>query len=1072
MKLNQKTNLIYPIVFILCCFFKCMTLAGTFNMKIVSDNIGVLIVPSILAGNDWSGLISNIAYYGWGYYILFTPLFLVTNNPYVIYYFICISNICVIGLLGMLIYHILVKYFQLTNKSLAVALAVLCTNYALITASNFTNEVPALLAVWLVVFFLIKCCVNSECRRKQILYTIYLMLILVWASTVHTRLLLLWPAVAAGVLFVYFILKKWVVHPITFFVSVILGIGLSQGIKKWIVHQVWSISSTNSLRNAELLSADRLSNLSVSFKVVIDIIISNVYKLTMETYGLFPICLFAIIYMVWKFVNQWRKKEKIELPEAEQLSLLLGVVYSTILFATIAGLVINYGREITNGYADGMENARFIGLVYIRYYYIYFGPVLIAAIGLIKNRIDKIGKKSWAVMLGTGAAIFYTGVFVLPKLTGTYTNYIYTNFVTDDTFRVNFIISALLIFCVLPVYMFLIKRKQEGIIVYFILCLIIVRNYNQPADKFFVLKGPERGGAAIYEIYNTARKEIIVPEEVYVSPESNALGSIVFMLNDVAVKGGYPEDSIDECLLYSSTLYDENVEGLIQKGYKVYHIAEREYLWVRGEQLQNRLEPYIENYLMEPKDVQENLFLHNKNMKIANYIYQWKDDYAVYHCENNPVDGSYNIEVEMIPCKYVSEEIGFIEIYADGVLIEQTPVKAKDVSDAGKVECQVDVYLVNTLEVKVYLYAGTAIKGLNMKYTCLNLNKQFGVHHESEFMQLGEVMDAIEIKKPVYIIPEAQEEIGDFDFNLAERYMNQKIAGIYNEKDESCGDCFVLLENDEKNSHIFDLAGNNLIICRTKNYTLLLSDNRENRTAVERKGITLLSSGEKINIDYFRIADGIYQNDIYNLLDYGLYQVEIDSSHIGQQQARVDIIGAEYMTVNTSSRDACTTRFFLNEDTNMAFNVYEYYTLGALDYAVYISRISNVYQPGNKILFSKNGGYSLTNTWGIEDWGQWSGATDNQIILPIAAQDNLTLNMGLHSFMEQEATIYVNDKEIGTYDVGTTSMVLSFEIPEEVLEEEYLILTVHSENIWNVNEYWNNGDMRDVGLGFEYLKLN
>ncbi|MCM1495514.1 MAG: hypothetical protein NC089_06910 [Bacteroides sp.] len=1038
-------------------------------MKFVADNIGVCIVPSMLAGNDWSGLVSNIVYYGWGYYILFTPLFLLTNNPYVIYYFICITNICVIGLLGMLIYHILVKYFELTNKCLAVALAVLCTTFAAITASDFSNEVPALLAVWLVAFFLAKCCVNSQYRKKQIFYTVCLMFTLVWASLVHTRLFLLWLAVGIGVLFFYVIRKKWVVHPIAFGISFVLGFGLAQGIKKWMIYQVWGVSSNN-LRNAELLTSDRLINLSVSLKAAIDIIISNLYKLTMETYGLFPVCLFVIIFFIWGLFIRWKNKEKIDLSPREQLGLLFGVVYSVLLFVTIGGLVLNYGRGITSGYEEGIENAMFSGLVYIRYYFVYFGPLLVAAVGLIKSCIEKV-QKYHIVILGTAAVIFYVWLFVLPKLTGRYASYIYASFITDDTFRVNFVISGLLILGGLLIYNFLFQRKREAVIIYFVLCIIIVRNCNWSADKFFVLNGPERGGTAIYEIYNTARKEIVIPEEVYVSSESNALASIVFMLNDVVVKYGYPEDSNEECLLYSSSLYDENIEGLIKKGYQVYHIAEREYLWVKGEQLQNHLEPYIENYLMQTKEVRENLFQYDNNMKFANYIYQRKDGYAAYYCNKNPVNGLYNIEVEMKPCNYVSEELGFIEIYADGVMTEQMPIMAKNVLETGKVECQVEVYSVNALEIRVYLNGGTAVRELNMKYTCLNLDKPFGAYHDEELMQLGTIMDSIEINKPVYIIPEVQEGIGDFDFNLVERYLGQRIAGIYNGEDEGCEDCFILLENDEKNNHIFDFVDHNLIICRTENYTLLLSDTRENKMAVEHTEIIPLSSGEKINIDYFRIANGVYQNGIYNLLDYGLYQVEIDSSYIGQQEASVDIIGTEYMNVNTGSKEACTTEFFLNEPTDMTFNLYEYYTLHELDYAAYISRINNVYQPGNKVLFSRKGSYFLSNTWGIEDWGQWSKTTDNQIVLPLAAQNNLTLHLGLRSFMEQEVTIFANDKEIGTYDVGTISTELSIAIPEEVLEEEYLILTVHSESTWNVDEYRDNGDKRNVGLGFEYLEF-
>ena len=173
-KIDKNELLHYFIVFFTCCVIKCVRLFGIFNMRFVSDNFGILIMPSLLAGRDWSGVIPSVAYYGCGYYILFTPLFSLTKNPYVIYYTICFVNICVLGLTGMLVYRILIKYFHYENILFSLFLSVLCSEYVIIQPSNFTNETPAFLAVWLIVLFIIKCYLSRSDLKKQFKYTIYL----------------------------------------------------------------------------------------------------------------------------------------------------------------------------------------------------------------------------------------------------------------------------------------------------------------------------------------------------------------------------------------------------------------------------------------------------------------------------------------------------------------------------------------------------------------------------------------------------------------------------------------------------------------------------------------------------------------------------------------------------------------------------------------------------------------------------------------------------------------------------------------------------------------------------------
>lgn len=62
----------YLLCFLTSICVSCLDLILTFEMKLVSDNIGRLVLSAILIGRDWPGLLARLSYYS-GYYILFTP---------------------------------------------------------------------------------------------------------------------------------------------------------------------------------------------------------------------------------------------------------------------------------------------------------------------------------------------------------------------------------------------------------------------------------------------------------------------------------------------------------------------------------------------------------------------------------------------------------------------------------------------------------------------------------------------------------------------------------------------------------------------------------------------------------------------------------------------------------------------------------------------------------------------------------------------------------------------------------------------------------------------------------------
>lgn len=378
---------IYFLCFLLCVFMSCLDLNRTFEMKLVSDNIGSLALPATLAGRDWSGLLEGgIAYYGWGYYILFTPIFALTHNPVTIYTVVCAINIIVLGLISVLIFHIAAKFLSLGKSLYVVMLAVVSSGYVTFYAWNFTAELPSLLVVWLTAWLVLKAYSVADRKKAIIFYSALLALLITYSYNIHTRLIILLPAVIVACLFFYIVYKKWCIHFPTFLGASALGFLIARILKAEVINSLWNVSSMNELRNATINVGSYVDRFTGTFKVVLDIWLSNLFKLNLETYGILTICVIVIVVFFYKM---FFKRDNDNLTENHLLSekvFILLSVFGAALAGTIITIPLYYASSIAAGYNQGIENTQFSALTYIRYYYIYFGPIFVAVVTLIYKK--------------------------------------------------------------------------------------------------------------------------------------------------------------------------------------------------------------------------------------------------------------------------------------------------------------------------------------------------------------------------------------------------------------------------------------------------------------------------------------------------------------------------------------------------------------------------------------------------------------------------------------------------------------------------------------------------------------
>ncbi len=1064
--LKKSSNIwVYGLVFLSSCLLKCISLIGYFNMKLVSDNIGVLIIPSMLSGSDWSELIQNIAYYGWGYYILFTPLFYWTDNPYIIYYVICFVNILVIGGIGVLIYHILNRYFFPDNGKIQVAaMAVLCTQFASIVPYAFNSELPVFLIVWLTAYFLIKCCLATD--RKQILFTLCLAVILIWGSTIHTRLMVLWLMIAIGVVVIKLLAKKWIVHPAAFLTASLAGLVVNRMLKTYVVSKIWNVSSTGTLRNVDLVTIDKLQYafLNLKLKVAVDIIVSNLYKLSMETYGLFPICMMVALISLYLLI-----KRKPLLSQMQMIAITYLSIFGLTLLCTVAGLIYYYAPDIAIGYDQGVENARFSGLTYLRYYFIYFGPIFIAAFYLLKEHLDIFVNKLKGTIIFLILLGVYIQLFVFPNLHESISNYILADFIKDDNNINDFVITMFLLIIGIGLMCLLFKKNKINIVIYAILCIGIIRNWNYTQSEFFALSASTRGGEAIYRIWDAAKTEITLPDTIYAS--SDTLAVTQFMLNDIPLKYGLPDQEIKDAVYYTTDKIDE-AEELLKQNFRFYQIGKKEYLWIKGESLQTELEPYILSYLTSDFEICSDEFAYINLRKVGNYITAFQEYGSAEYTLSEPVDGTYEYTVTLTPVHVKNQNIGYLEIWADDIMLERQVLTKDMFAENHQITGSFSINETEGLKYILYLEKGSFIRNFNIQYSCLDTQKTFGISHSEELSLIAEVLGTLNVPLPVYVISEGDVYSRNTDFSYAEEKLKYKISGVIaaekiKELDQNC---YILCENDSNNRLIFSLVDKYRIVMRTSHYTLLLSENSANNKILDAYGIDGLSYNGKINIDYFRYVNGMLENNVNNHLEEGLYKIEIESSEgmKENQNVQLEIINHDYVIVDNSQRN--NTIVWINGTDITQFNLLEPYSAYRKDAIAYIEKIAvNENTDRHLSFYKQNQNFYVTGCSEIENWGRWSVAPENQIIFPCNEKNEIAVELKLQSLLEQNIVIYANDHYIGQYHLYPSPTVITFTIPKEYLEGEFVRIMVEAEDTWLINEIYGNGDYRTVGVGYYYI---
>lgn len=341
----------------------------SYEISMIGDTMGIICSGPFLAGINWSDIVSNASYYGWGAYWYTFILYKLTDNYVVIYVALLIWNYLSCSLVGILIYKILVDEFKIKSYWWAAAVAGIATTMKH-QALDLCNEYGVFVICWLVCWGFAKCISNQNNCRKQIWYSFLLGGILTYGLMVHERLMALIISVFFVAVLYRLLFRKPAVKEGILFPTVLAGYVIQRTLRSEWLATMWH--TRGAVRNTTVVSSTQMNAFlhCETIGETLLILLTNLYKMVLSSYGMVAICLCIVIVFFVSVIKSLRSKKTMELDSLETEK-----AYALILCYGMAAVITAVGlgsKAVAIAYRDGNPlSSTFKVWFYERYYFPY-----------------------------------------------------------------------------------------------------------------------------------------------------------------------------------------------------------------------------------------------------------------------------------------------------------------------------------------------------------------------------------------------------------------------------------------------------------------------------------------------------------------------------------------------------------------------------------------------------------------------------------------------------------------------------------------------------------------------------
>lgn len=582
-------------VFLIALLPRLLFLAEVYPLSVTGDETFTLMPAAAWAGLDWSGNAGAYRYYGYGFVALLTPLFKLIENPVVLYRVLVAFMIFFQALAAPVSYHIIKRYFRMKDRRAAMLLSVVCSYLVFLRAVYVYNEFIYDTVVWLIFWCLLELADSCDRKKRKAVLTGILAVLLTYAMTIHSRAVTLWLALAVTVILFFWIYRKWLISIPVFAVFGSAGYFLYNQGMEHIVRMFTSAVSSSEVGNTHVsFSIAALFYSAKAGMAWLYIVLGQINTMVIVTGG--AAMLAAVIGCRFLWNGLFRKKEIINKREETQNYVTVfayGLAASAI---TIIGQAFSWLPGVietieTCQATDGMR-----AVTYLRYYGIYFVPVLMAGFVWIYQNRERLKEIFIPSMVCTIGLQGFWVIFIVPYIA----DFVGTSWESnpfsftkgwEDSIRIRTYLPAVLFSVALLFSIGMLIKKNRYNAGMLLLAAVLFYtygfnciyhegergkiNYSYAEKSFKVMQRMEEQAAAPDEVY---------VEDLYIPVTGQSLVSeCQFLFKNKKIVPKVPKKTMENVIFIT---YDSRENRkLLENGFLRACLDENEYWYVKGDAL-------------------------------------------------------------------------------------------------------------------------------------------------------------------------------------------------------------------------------------------------------------------------------------------------------------------------------------------------------------------------------------------------------------------------------------------------------------------------------------------------------
>lgn len=358
MKERKSDNQKYYIFSVILGIVVCIVYMGaiyTYPIQNV-DEFSSLATPIILTGGDWSDIIGNTRWHGWGVAILLSPLCRLLSDGVLIYRCSLVLCLLIRVALTLLTYRSIVRFTE-TEPRAAFVISLLCSVGIMEPSdgrllSNMT-EIPITLlyVIWL---YLLQSIIEEPCDTiKKKTASFLLPIVIIYGFSLHSRVVVMILALLLSVL----PNLNRLIKTINFRAMLIGGIVgakiyllVNQCVNEMVYHGASGGMNTASyVVTSQTPKVTRyLMDIQIMVKVL-SIVASNFASYTLYSFGFFSFAVVAVISIIFR---AFRDKK-------------YDYIFVCTMFSALSWVGINVGIAIQN--VNACYSGKYAWLTYLRY---------------------------------------------------------------------------------------------------------------------------------------------------------------------------------------------------------------------------------------------------------------------------------------------------------------------------------------------------------------------------------------------------------------------------------------------------------------------------------------------------------------------------------------------------------------------------------------------------------------------------------------------------------------------------------------------------------------------------------